>query len=145
MFPIDSDYPSCEALVGTFAQILLKVDDYQGDSRLLLHDMGRFGLLFFGWGSCSGCDALEAASGNRDHLRELRDDLAHKTHWEGSPQALMAHIERKDWSLDFDGDSPASTASTAFRERALEILHAIADGRTDLAAAIDAGTKAIEV
>ena len=38
---------------------LLQVDDndYQGDSRILVRDYHRYGLLLFGWGSCSGCDA----------------------------------------------------------------------------------------
>ena len=36
--------------------ILLQIDDndYQGDSRLLFKDGDRFGILTFGWGSCSG-------------------------------------------------------------------------------------------
>jgi len=137
------EYPSYENLVGTFATILLKVDDndYQGDSRLLLTDGFRFGLLFFGWGSCSGCDALQSAQDDGERaLRELRDDLANKTHWEDNAAALAAYIEGKDWSLDLGG---GSVADAAFRARTLEILRDLAAGRTDAATVETAATKQI--
>jgi hypothetical protein len=44
-------------------EILLKIDDddYQGDSRLLFKDGKQYGLLIFGWGSCSAGDRAPAA------------------------------------------------------------------------------------
>jgi hypothetical protein len=94
---------------------LLQVDDddYQGDSRVLLRDGDRYGLLTFGWGSRSGCDALQAAEGNDTEVRELRDDLWRAIHWEDSAAALLTYIARtrwltyiegKDWSLDYSHD-----------------------------------------
>lgn len=55
-------------------------DDYQGDSYYLLSDGDRFGILVFGWGSCSGCDALEGAESKAEVI-ELRDDLVASIVW----------------------------------------------------------------
>ena len=107
---------------------LLQVDDndYQGDSRVLVRDYHRYGLLFFGWGSCSGCGALQAAEGNEAEMARLRDDLRRKIHWEDSAADLLAYIDGKDWSLDVRGDEEASRA---FRERARQILLDVVPGR----------------
>lgn len=45
--------------------------DYQGDTLVLYEG---FRTLTFGWGSCSGCDALQACSGHED-VAELIADL----------------------------------------------------------------------
>jgi hypothetical protein len=111
-------------------------NDYQGDSRALVRDDHRYGLLFFGLGSCSGCDALQAAEGNPTELAILRDDLRRKIHWEDSAADLLSYIDGKDWSLDVRGDDEASRA---FRERARQILLDVVAGRRVEAA----GRKAI--
>lgn len=125
--PIPDD-PSYRDLVHTFAAIGLQVDDsdYEGDSWLLVSDGTRFGVLMFGWGSCSGCDALQAAYGDRAALAELRADLARSVHWEPDAAALLAYVESKDWSLDFRGDADPAKA---FRKRAIEILRGLATVR----------------
>ena len=83
-------------------EILLQVDDddYQGDSRVLFQDGERVGLLVFGWGSCSGCDALEACATYED-LQELWDSMYNNIHWEASKETMLAYISNKDWELDW--------------------------------------------
>jgi hypothetical protein len=115
-------YPAYRDLIdSTGVENLHQVDDndYQGDSRVLVRDYHRYGLLFFGWGSCSGCDALQAAEGNPAELATLRADLRRKIHREDSAADLLAYIEGKDWTLDVRGDDEASRA---FRKRARQIL-----------------------
>ena len=54
-----TDYTS---ILNQFGYIVIKVDDddYQGDSRVLYEGYkDEVGYLQFGWGSCSGCDALQ--------------------------------------------------------------------------------------
>lgn len=53
---------SYQPIMDSFGNIILQVDDndYQGDSRLLYREDDRIGFLQFGWGSCSGCDSLQA-------------------------------------------------------------------------------------
>lgn len=82
--------------------ILVRVDDddYQGDSRLLFKDGQRFGLMTFGWGSCSGCDALQDCD-TQAEVDELRSFLHASIHWEPSAKAMLKHISEKDWELEW--------------------------------------------
>jgi len=50
-------------ITDSFGKILVQIDEgnYQGDSWILYDfEDGTYGYLCFGWGSCSGCDALQA-------------------------------------------------------------------------------------
>lgn len=79
----DSHYSSYEDLVGSLGvEIILwrSDEDYQGDSYVAVKDGDRYGYLTFGWGSCSGCDALEACS-SVDEFSALRDDLEGGITW----------------------------------------------------------------
>jgi hypothetical protein len=50
-------------------------NDYQGNSRVLLRmPDGRWGLLDFDWGSCSGCDPLQGCDTYAD-IDELLESL----------------------------------------------------------------------
>ncbi len=83
-------------------EILIQVDDedYQGDSRLLLYDEGRYGLLIFGWGSCSGCDALQACD-SFEEVDELRHFILNDIQWESDSKKMKSWIENKDWELEY--------------------------------------------
>lgn len=111
MKPIKEVYPDWkedryqgydELLESLEYEILVKVDDedWQGDSRLLLKDGDRYGILIFGWGSCSGCDALYGAS-SIEEVEELRNQLNDSIHWEPNKETLLAYMNYKDWELDF--------------------------------------------
>jgi hypothetical protein len=82
-------------------EILLKVDDngYQGDSRLIFKDGDRYGLLIFGWGSCSGCDALQACD-SYEEIEELRQKLHNEIIWD-TKEGLLKYIKEKDWELEW--------------------------------------------
>ena len=98
----DLDY---DTLIKSFeVETLVSVydSDYQGDARYLLRDGDRYGLLFFGWGSCSGCDALQATN-SREEATELRDSLWNEVHWEPTRDALAAYVRDKDWKLEWYG------------------------------------------
>lgn len=83
-------------------EILLQVDDkdYQGDSRVLYRDGTRYGLLIFGWGSCSGCDALQAC-GSYEEIEELRKELHDGIRWFDSAEEALKYFEEHDWEGDF--------------------------------------------
>ncbi len=96
-------------------EVLIEVsdDDYQGDTRALVKDGNRYGVLTFGWGSCSGCDALQAAWGYRDEddpeairqITELRDQMWGEIHWEPDATSILRYLREKDWSLEYmDGE-----------------------------------------
>jgi hypothetical protein len=73
---------------------------YQGDYVCLFRDGNRYGFLVFGYGSCSGCDALEGACGESyEAVVALRDSLFESIRW-GTAEETLAYLESgegKDW------------------------------------------------
>ena len=63
--------PDYEQLIESIGiQIIVSVSDdgWQGDTRLLFYEEDKYGFLVFGWGSCSGCDALQACQSKKEVL-----------------------------------------------------------------------------
>ena len=85
-----------------FGEILIKVDDddYQGDSYLIYKKENYYGYLRFGWGSCSGCDALQACNTIQE-VQELMDALYKSIIWFTSLAELKKYFANKDWALEF--------------------------------------------
>ena len=83
-------------------EILLKVDDddYQGDSRVLMKNGNKYGILIFGWGSCSGCDELQDCKTMKD-IENLRTKIANDIKWNDSKWQTIHYIENKDWELEY--------------------------------------------
>lgn len=84
------DYGPILASVG---EVLVRVDedDYQGDTLALVKRAGEFGVVVFGWGSCSGCDALQAANSWVD-VAELRNSIFRDTKWASSLDEVVAYL-----------------------------------------------------
>ena len=55
--------------------------------------------MIFGWGSCSGCDALQGCD-SLDDIIDLRNDFARSVVWFDSVEASVRHIFSKDWSTE---------------------------------------------
>lgn len=75
-------------------------DDYRGDSRVLYSDGERIGWLQFGWGSCSGCDALQGCN-SYDELQSLMDSLRDSVHWFDTKAEALAFFLSHDWKGDY--------------------------------------------
>ena len=56
--------------------------------------------MIFGWGSCSGCDALQAVA-NHTELKELAESTFNNIKWFNNKAELLNYIETKDWELDY--------------------------------------------
>lgn len=86
-----------QPMLNEFGEILLQVDedDYQGDSFLIYKKDNKYGLLIFGWGSCSGCDALQGCN-NIDEVQELMNQLYNDIKWFDSLQELKNYISNND-------------------------------------------------
>jgi len=84
--------------------ILVEVhdNDYQGDSRYLLRDRpsGRWGILIYGWGSCSGCDAFLACKSYKE-LDDLRLSTLQSIKWQKDAKSLLEYVKEKDWDTEF--------------------------------------------
>lgn len=94
-------------MVSAFGQrLLVSVDEdgWQGDSYKLIADGDepgqRYGVLIFGWGSCSGCDAFEGCSTVEDY-QQLADSLQDSIKWFSDKEGLMKYAEEHDWKGDF--------------------------------------------
>jgi hypothetical protein len=94
-----SDY---SPIIAEFGSILLRVDDddYQGDSRVLYEQGGKIGYLQFGWGSCSGCDALQGCS-SMDEVQKLMDELRDQVKWFDSKADALRWFQAHDWKGDY--------------------------------------------
>ena len=104
--------------LGEFGEIIIHVDrgDYQGDSLLIYkNDNGQFGYLCFGWGSCSGCDALQACDGVED-LQELMDHLYNSIIWFDSKESLSTFIKEHNWNGDYFGEESTERFISSVRE-----------------------------
>ena len=88
-------------MLDSFGPVLLRVDDedYQGDSRVLYKDGDRYGLLIFGWGSCGGCDALQACD-TREEVDALIRELHEKVQWMSGPE-MLSYFQTHDWEGDY--------------------------------------------
>lgn len=71
----------------------------------------QFGFLTFGWGSCSGCDALQACETAKDYA-ELADQLRGSIQWYDSLRALREALDARDW----EASSVAAKLVRRFRD-----------------------------
>lgn len=96
-----------QPMLNEFGNILLQKDeqDYQGDSFLIYEKDDKYGYLTFGWGSCSGCDALQACN-TIDEVQELMDKLYSDIKWFDSLDALKEYFEKTDWTLKYQYSIP---------------------------------------
>ena len=91
-----------EPMIKAFGDVIIQVDerDYQGDTWVvLLGEDGQYGYLEFGWGSCSGCDALQSCH-TLEEVNELAISLYESIRWFQTKDAF------REWFLthDFEGD-----------------------------------------
>ena len=89
-------------ITNAFGMVVVQVDDndYQGDSRILYDNNGKIGYLNFGWGSCSGCDALQACN-SIDEVQELADELEDSIMWFDNAVQALNYFENHDWEGDY--------------------------------------------
>lgn len=98
------DWPSYESMVTSFGFTELanvRIGSYQGDTSYLLRDGARYGYLTFGWGSCSGCDSLEACGTVAD-VRALWTSLRDSIRWFDSAAEAAEFFRTHDWASDYN-------------------------------------------
>jgi len=100
----DSWFSVCgyDLIIGLFGNVAIEVsdDDWQGDTRILYAETGNgFGYLQFGWGSCSGCDALQACD-NHAELAKLIQELEEGIKWMPRDE-MLKFFKEHDWEGDY--------------------------------------------
>ena len=98
-FRAPGEYDPLIKIIGSVA-LQVDDDDYSGDSRVLYKDGERFGVLIFGWGSCSGCDALQSC-GSWKEVADIANEMQRDTKWFDSAADALAYFETHDWAGDY--------------------------------------------
>lgn len=97
-----SDYtPILEAL----GEVVVRVNerDCSGSTWVLLRRDAEWGYLCFGWGSCSGCDALQGCS-SFDDAQVLADTIESQVMWRSCAE-MMKWFASHDWGGDWHADN----------------------------------------
>lgn len=118
-FDAPSDY---DPILKSLGEIVLKSDEgyYQGDYLYLLkNEQEQWGFVIVGYGSCSGCDALQGASSWAD-VQRLADDIERGVIWDEDPHALLEKAKEKmeyvSWHESTSQDHFMKKARAAVRE-----------------------------
>jgi hypothetical protein len=103
------------------ALLIHELGEYQGSSWCLLrrhvkNDI-QYGFLVFGWGSCSGCDALETC-GSYQELDSLRNQLFNSIRWD-TAAGLAKYFINKDWKTEVGG---TENGADEFLPKALSLI-----------------------
>jgi hypothetical protein len=117
-----------QPMLEEFGKILIQVDDddYQGSSFLLYEIGSGYGYLCFGWGSCSGCDELQACR-SMEEVQELMDKLFKDIICFETLED-MEQFFNKEWELCHEGHEEAfprfllAVKSFIAKQQGLEIL-----------------------
>jgi len=100
MYSYDVVLDHFAGVVGGDIVVQVEDKDYQGDTNVLFKSgEGFYGILNFGWGSCSGCDWLQGCN-SWTELQELYNDLWRDIVWYETAQECLDYIGQKDWELD---------------------------------------------
>lgn len=99
MFMRISEY---EPMITAFGNVVFMVEDnaYQGDTRVLYDNDGKIGHLIFGWGSCTGCDALQGCK-SIEEVQELCNELENDIMWFDTREEALKYFETHDWEGDW--------------------------------------------
>ena len=99
----DGLFCSYEPIIGSFGVVLVRgrSGKWHGDTFVFLQspETGKYGFLFFSWGSCSGCDALQACQSYKD-VDDLIDHLRSRIRWFDSVDAAKNWLREADHELE---------------------------------------------
>jgi hypothetical protein len=90
--------------------IRVKDKDYQGSTRLLLEKDECYAIFVYRWGSCSGCDTLQACK-SYENVQKIMDNFNKRVEWKNKEEIVSQiksewlNKENLDWheeeELDF--------------------------------------------
>jgi hypothetical protein len=115
-----NDWYDYQPIIDAFGTVALQIDDedYQGDSRILYECDGKIGYLQFGWGSCSGCDALQACN-TIEEVQELIQQLESEIKWFDDKREALVFFKNHDWEGDYSYCYPEQKT---FVDQVIELL-----------------------
>ena len=92
---VDGKYINYTDIIGSFGTLIEEADggNYHGDMVFVVENSGQFGFGEFGYGSCSHCDALEAAYDSDDEKASVRNDIGRTINWFDSIGQGVAYMK----------------------------------------------------
>lgn len=94
------DYHQLVESMGYEILVWTDVGQYQGDSLVLLRNGERYGILVFGWGSCTVCDELQSCE-NYEEIEALRSRLHESIVWM-SKDEVIPYVKKKRECAQFE-------------------------------------------
>ena len=102
----DWPWPGYTPIINALGEVVCRVEipdcgGYHGDTQVLLHDKvsGRYGYFLFGWGSCSGCDALLRCK-SYEEVDELIDSISQSIRWFDDETEALRFFTEHDFTTD---------------------------------------------
>jgi hypothetical protein len=92
-------YPSYENVVGRAGAecvASVRIGSYQGDYYMIVKKDGLYGWIDGSYGSCGGCDEIEAAYDDERTLDEIGRRMVESVDWKTSTD-LAEWIDSRDW------------------------------------------------
>ena len=86
------------------------IGDCQGDYHFLVKDGENYAHVVTGYGSCSGCDALQNCEESFSKIAELGNDICGSVIWK-SQEEILKHIEEHDAEGSWYGEEKEQWAS----------------------------------
>ena len=86
------------------------IGDYQGDYHFLVKDGENYAHVVTGYGSCSGCDALQDCEESFSKIAKLGNDICGSVIWK-SQEEILKHIEEHDAEGSWYGKEKEQWAS----------------------------------
>lgn len=94
------DYASMVASWDYKVLIFETIGDWQGDYLVLLQEGTRYGYIAISYGSCCGCDDMQACN-NWDEVRGLSRGLKESIDWK-SGQEMLDWFNDRDWATKIE-------------------------------------------
>lgn len=102
----DVPWPGYTPILQSLGEIICRIDipdigGYNGDTQVLFREVktGRYGYLMFGWGSCSGCDALLRCETYAE-VDELIESTYNSIRWFDSIPEALKFFREHEWRHD---------------------------------------------
>ncbi len=93
-------------------------NDYQGETRILLRDGNRYAIRIYSWGSCSGCDFMQACETYEEFL-DYANNAYDSLEWIGKDDMM---VRLNDLLAEERANSYKNDEDILFYEKAISVL-----------------------
>lgn len=125
------EYPTWEGIVerdGVSLVDSVRLGSYQGDLYMIVRRGVEFGWIDLCYGSCSGCDELEDACGDKSKIDEIAARVLGSVDWK-SHSDLLKWIDERDWKAQPGASYYGDEQTQAVAKLRASLVYAKPEGR----------------